>query len=118
MIDFVYACLHARQHGLIEKSRDMGATWLCCAISVHLFLFWSGASIGWGSKDAKVVDALGDPDSILEKIRILMRNLPREFHPPGFSLKDHMSQFFNEEEHEGAPSAEHEMASGRQKDVY
>ena len=91
MIDFVYACLHARQHGLIEKSRDMGATWLCCAISVHLFLFWSGASIGWGSKDAKVVDALGDPDSILEKIRILMRNLPREFHPPGFSLKDHMS---------------------------
>ena len=34
------------------------------------------------------------------------------------ALKDHMSQFFNEEEHEGAPSAEHEMASGRQKDVY
>jgi hypothetical protein len=91
LIDFVYACLHAKQHGLIEKSRDMGATWICCAISVHLFLFWEGASIGWGSRDSLDVDNLGDPDSILEKIRILMRNLPREFYPRGFSVKDHMS---------------------------
>jgi hypothetical protein len=25
--------------GLIEKSRDMGATWVCCAFSVWMWLF-------------------------------------------------------------------------------
>jgi hypothetical protein len=33
-IQFLYACLRAPAHGLIEKSRDMGATWLACAFSV------------------------------------------------------------------------------------
>src|SRR4051812_34784652 len=27
-IDFLYACSRSETHGLIEKSRDMGATWL------------------------------------------------------------------------------------------
>lgn len=38
-------------------------------------------------------------------------------HPDMEALKDHMSNFF-EEGQEGSPSAEHEMASGHQKDVY
>jgi phage terminase large subunit len=48
MVDFIFACLQAPAHGLIEKSRDMGATWLACAFSVWLWLFWPGAAIGWG----------------------------------------------------------------------
>ena len=91
LIEFVYACLEARANGLVEKSRDMGATWVCVAISVHLFLHWPGASVSWGSKDAGLVDKLGDPNSILEKARIILRNLPVELLPIGFSLTDHMS---------------------------
>lgn len=91
LIRFVHSCLDDRVSGLVEKSRDMGATWICCAISTHLFLFWPGASVGWGSRKAGLVDRIGDPDSIFEKIRILLRNLPRELLPIGFSLTEHMS---------------------------
>ena len=38
-IEFLVACSRAPASGLIEKSRDMGATWLCVAFSVWLFLF-------------------------------------------------------------------------------
>ena len=92
LVEFIYACIKAPGSGLIEKSRDMGATWICCAVSIHLFLFWPGAAVGWGSRKAMYVDQIGDPKSIFEKLRILMRNLPREFYPRGFSIKDHMSQ--------------------------
>lgn len=90
MIEFLRAILEAEEGGLIEKARDMGATWVCCAFSVWLWLFWDGASIGWGSRKEQLVDKLGDADSIFEKIRILIRGLPREFLPRVFSVADDM----------------------------
>ncbi len=50
LIDFLCACVWGEEHGLVEKSRDMGATWLCCAFSVWLWLFHPGAAVGWGSR--------------------------------------------------------------------
>lgn len=90
-IRFVYECLKSEQNGLVEKSRDMGATWLCVAISVHLWLFEPGIAIGWGSRKQELVDNIGDPDSILEKIRITINRVPPIFHPQGFDVKRHMS---------------------------
>lgn len=85
------ACMEGDESGLIEKARDMGATWLCCAFSVWLWRFYPGASIGWGSRKEQLVDKLGDPDSIFEKMRIIIRRLPREFWPCGFNEKEHMA---------------------------
>src|ERR1700747_3002443 len=90
MVTFIYACLRAPAHGLIEKSRDMGATWLACAFSVWLWLFWPGAAIGWGLREQDLVDKIGDPSSIFEKIRIIIRNLPKQFLPEGFNDRLHM----------------------------
>jgi hypothetical protein len=90
-IQFLYELLQSQESGLVEKSRDMGATWVCCLFSVWVFLFWPGAAIGWGSRDADLVDKRGDPSSILEKIRIVLRNIPREFLPRGFSAREHLS---------------------------
>lgn len=92
MVQFIYACLKDGGSGLVEKSKDMGVTWLCCAISVHLFLFWSGASIGWGSRKAMLVDHKDNPDSIFEKMRIIIRQIPREFWPVKFKPEEHMAQ--------------------------
>lgn len=89
LVNFVIACLEDQANGLIDKSRDTGATWVACAISVWLWRFKSGASVGWGSRKEQLVDKLGDPDSIFEKIRIIIRNLPRFFLPRGFSFDDH-----------------------------
>jgi phage terminase large subunit len=89
-VQFIYACLKEGGSGLIEKSRDMGVTWLCCAISIHLWRFWDGAAIGWGSRKSDLVDRIGDMNSIFEKIRRAIERLPVEFYPAGFSLRDHM----------------------------
>ena len=91
MVDFLQACLNAQANGLIEKARDMGATWLCSAFSVWLWLFVDGSATGWGSRKADLVDKLGDPDSIFEKMRMIVRGLPSEFLPRGFVEKDHMT---------------------------
>jgi hypothetical protein len=85
LIQFLWACLQAEEAGLIEKSRDMGATWVCAAFSVWLWLFHPGSSVGWGSRKEALVDKLGDPDSIFEKMRMLIRGLPRFFLPEGFN---------------------------------
>lgn len=90
MVHFLYDCLDNQRSGLIEKARDMGATWTCVGVSVHLWRFLRGAAIGWGSRKQELVDELGITDSILEKIRMTIRNLPRIFWPTGFDPTVHM----------------------------
>lgn len=85
-VDFILRCIAEECDGLVEKSRDMGATWICCAVSVWLWLFKDGAAVGWGSRKQELVDRIGDPSSIFEKIRILVRNLPPFFLPKGFTF--------------------------------
>jgi hypothetical protein len=91
LVEFLLACLKGEEAGLIEKCRDMGATWLCAAFSVWLWLFWPGAAVGWGSRKEQLVDKIGDPDSIFEKMRMLIKSLPREFLPVGFNPGLHMT---------------------------
>jgi phage terminase large subunit len=88
-ITFLHGCVTDKECGLVEKSRDVGATWLCCAYSVWLWLFTPGASVGWGSRKELLVDRLGDPDSIFEKMRMLLENLPAWMLPKGFHLRTH-----------------------------
>ncbi len=38
------------EDGLVEKSRDMGATRCGCSFSVFLWLLHDGVSVGWGSR--------------------------------------------------------------------
>ena len=91
MVEFLLACLNGEADGLIEKCRDAGATWVCVAFSVWLWLFWPGIAIGWGSRKEQLVDKLGVMDSIFEKMRAVIRGLPKEFLPLGFSAKDHLT---------------------------
>ena len=88
-IDFLMLLLEQREKGLVEKSRDMGFTWLCCGFATWLWLFWPGASVGFGSRKAEYVDEKGDPDSIFEKIRIILRYLPKEFLPKNYDEQKH-----------------------------
>ena len=85
LVNYIYQLVDGQENGLIEKARDMGATWVCAAISVHMFLFRDGSAVGWGSRKEQLVDRLGDPDSIFEKMRMLIRGLPAFFVPAGFN---------------------------------
>jgi len=89
-IEFIYFlqdCINDQENGLVEKSRDMGATWECAAFSVWMWLFSDGVAVGFGSRKEQLVDKLGDPDSIFEKIRIIIDHLPRFFWPKDFDIR-------------------------------
>lgn len=77
------------ENGLVEKCRDIGATWLACAYTVKKWLFEDDDATGWGSRKQELVDKLGDPDSIFEKMRLLTRRLPNIWVPDGFKVRDH-----------------------------
>lgn len=49
-------------------------------------MFREGAAIGFGSRKEALVDTIGDPDSIFEKCRIILRNLPAWMLPVGFNI--------------------------------
>lgn len=91
MVEWLQGCMNDQQSGLIEKCRDMGATWTACGFSVWLWLFVPGAAVGWGSRKEALVDRLGDPSSIFEKIRLIIDELPAFILPEGFNRKDHCS---------------------------
>lgn len=86
VIDFFESCSAAGESGLVEKCRDFGLTWLACAYSVWRWLFIKNDAIGWGSRKETLVDKPGDPDSIFEKIRLILHRLPRLWLPEGFSF--------------------------------
>lgn len=88
-VEFLRACVSGEADGLVEKCRDVGATWCAVAFSVWAWLFLPGASIGWGSRKEQLVDRIGDADSIFEKMRIVIAGLPREFLPTGFVASEH-----------------------------
>jgi hypothetical protein len=91
LVTWLVDCLNDEEDGLIEKSRDMGATWICAAVSVWIWLFVEGGAVGWGSRKEAYVDRLGDPDSIFEKIRMIIRNLPSYLVPEQFNEKEHLT---------------------------
>ncbi|MCP4991373.1 MAG: hypothetical protein GY928_36560 [Colwellia sp.] len=74
-----------KRGGCVEKCRDAGITEVSTAFSVWAWLFVDGFSIGWGSRKELLVDRIGDPDSIFEKLRNKIRFLPSFFLPDGFS---------------------------------
>lgn len=90
-VQFLHQLIINQANGLVEKSRDMGATWVAVGFSIWLWIFYPGATIGWGSRKADLVDQLGDPKSIFEKIRQAINGLPREFWPRGFKPERHMT---------------------------
>ncbi len=53
MIDFVLERMQRREPGLIEKSRDCGASWLIVSIAATLCLFHRNVVIGIGSRTGK-----------------------------------------------------------------
>lgn len=91
LVQFLCECIEDEANGLVEKARDMGATWVCVGVSVWLWLYRPGSAVGWGSRKEQLVDKLGDPDSIFEKLRMVIRGLPREFLPPGLNPELHMT---------------------------
>lgn len=86
---FLQGCLNDGEGGLIEKARDIGATWVCCGFSVWLWLFHENSTVGWGSRKEEYVDKKDDPKAVLPKIRQIIEYLPMFLKPVGYDSRMH-----------------------------
>ena len=92
LIEFVMERWRGQEPGLIEKSRDMGASWLIMSLAVTLCLFNRGLTIGVGSRKEQLLDNAGDPNSLFFKARMFHESLPSEFR--GVITSAHMRLIF------------------------
>ena len=88
-IKFLDNLVTDKEPGLVEKARDGGYTWCSCAWATHRWLFYPGTAVGIGSRKEDLVDRIGVADSIIEKVRILIRGLPFELRPDGYNERKH-----------------------------
>ena len=79
-----------RSDGLIDKSRDMGVSWMTVAFAAK---HWLAASRQtpfqalFGSRKEEFVDKLGDMSTLFEKIRFVLRHQPSWLLPEGFDIE-------------------------------
>ena len=79
MLQFILDRMRNREPGLIEKSRDCGASWLSMCLAATLCLFNRGVVVGVGSSKELKLDRSGDPDTLLWKARFFIAHVPPEF---------------------------------------
>lgn len=88
-VEWIVARWEKREDGLVEKSRDMGVSWICVAVAVWMWIFRKGVVIGFGSRKEDYVDRIGDPSSLFWKIRAFVSMLPPRMRPAGYDEKKH-----------------------------
>ncbi len=74
---------------LIEKSRDMGASWIIVYVFLWYWLFRDGTNLLLGSYKEKLVDDGVNQDALFGKLEFAIRNLPKWILPKRFNLKKH-----------------------------
>ena len=78
-IRWLWSLYLKRECGAVDKSRDVGASWCFIAFSIWLLIFHNDVSVGFYSYKTDAVDKKGEMDSLMEKARFLLDNLPKEF---------------------------------------
>jgi len=76
---------------LIEKSRDMGVTWVTVWVFVWYWLFRDGVNLLMGSYKERLVDDRTD-DSIFGRIDYCLESIPKYMLPKGFSTRKHRTK--------------------------
>lgn len=76
---------------LIEKSRDMGVSYITLGVIFWLWLFRRGFTCLCGSRKEMYVDNYGDMSSLFEKLRYFLRCLPSPLKPLGFDSNRHQN---------------------------
>lgn len=74
-------CVKNRKFGIVAKSRDSGMSWLNCVDQLQYWLFSDNYKGAFGSRKQSLIDKLGDPDSLFQKMRFVLETLPSWMKP-------------------------------------
>lgn len=92
----IHSCWEGRRNVLVEKSRAEGITELLCSYDVWHWLNTRGYQGLWGSRVRDLVDKLGSPGAIFERIRRMIYSLPVKMVPePYKNRKNDFDKLFN-----------------------
>lgn len=98
--DVLKETANGRGDGVIEKSRDMGATWTFCGFMAAKWLTARAFVAGLISRNEEAVEKKGDTDSLFYKVRALLGCeqgvppeiiLPKWMWPKGFDPEEHIA---------------------------
>jgi hypothetical protein len=87
---------------LIEKSRDMGASWIVASAIVWMWLYRPMQSFLFVSRTEGYVDDAGNPKSIFWKVDYLIANLPDWLKPKGYKPSEHRRKLHIENPENGS----------------
>ena len=88
-VEWVTELLKNKESGLVEKTREVGMSWMAIAWSTWAWRYKKNTKIGFGSRKASLVDTQGDLDSIFEKFRLVLGYIPSALLPFNFSVAKH-----------------------------
>ena len=89
MVHEITRCIDDGADLLIEKSRDMGVSWLVLLVFQYYWLFRPGANFHLGSRKQEYVDRKGDISTLFEKLRYNLDWLPAWMKPEGYNAGRH-----------------------------
>ena len=89
LVDWLLERENTQTHGLIEKSRDEGMSYVVLGFFLHRWLFVEGFAGGVGSRKEELVDKKGDPKTLFHKFRDMFSKMPDWMKPKGFVEKVH-----------------------------
>jgi hypothetical protein len=78
-IDWIFKHWRDQKPGLVEKSRDVGISWLAVGVGCAMCSLYDGMEIGYGSRKQEYVDEKDNPKSLFWKARFFQRHIPVEF---------------------------------------
>lgn len=79
----------------IEKSRDMGMTWMFLTVFFHRWLFYHRHAYGLVSRTEECVDSSNDPDCLMWKLDFHLEHLPAWMVPPFTRVKCNLTNHAN-----------------------
>src|SRR5208282_332778 len=89
LMNFFDERLKQQEDGLIMKSRETGYSWCTITWATHKWL-WTDGFVGTFTANLEAnVDRIGDPKSLFEKVRMLLRYLPVWMLPDNFNFEAH-----------------------------
>jgi hypothetical protein len=91
----LYEQIMSGRDTLIEKSRDMGATWTVLLVGLWMFLFMPKSAGLCASRVEDDVDKRGSPDSLFWKVEHALRALPKWMQPDGWQRERRNLHFGN-----------------------
>jgi hypothetical protein len=89
---FVEERIRLGEEFVTVKSRDVGVTYMHCAMAVQHWRFDPGFKTTFCANKLDLVDQRGNPDSIFEKIRMFVDWLPTWMKPRGFKMQRHAKE--------------------------